>query len=70
MEKHAKQLSIALVLVGVTFIVGIYGMNFDRGASPYNMPELGWRYGYLAVVAVMAVSAAGMLYYFRRKKWL
>ncbi len=61
---------IATLFIPLTFIVGIYGMNFDRGASPYNMPELGWRYGYLAVVAVMAVSAAGMLYYFRRKKWL
>lgn len=61
---------IATLFIPLTFIVGIYGMNFDRAASPYNMPELGWRYGYLAVLAVMAISAAGMLYYFRRKKWL
>ncbi len=61
---------IATLFIPLTFIVGIYGMNFDRGASPYNMPELGWRYGYPAVVALMVVVAAGMLYYFRRKKWL
>ncbi len=61
---------IATLFIPLTFIVGVYGMNFDRGASPYNMPELGWRYGYPAVLAVMAVAAAGMLYYFRRKRWL
>ncbi len=61
---------IATIFIPLTFIVGIYGMNFDRAASPYNMPELGWRYGYPAVIAVMAAAAAGMLYYFWRKKWL
>ncbi len=61
---------IATLFIPLTFIAGVYGMNFDRGASPLNMPELGWRYGYPAVLAVMAVAAAGMLYYFRRKKWL
>ena len=60
---------IATLFIPLTFVVGIYGMNFDRGASPYNMPELGWRYGYPAVLAAMAVVAAGMLYYFRRNKW-
>ncbi|MGE5189631.1 MAG: magnesium/cobalt transporter CorA [Gemmatimonadota bacterium] len=60
---------IATLFIPLTFVVGIYGMNFDRAASPYNMPELGWRYGYPAVLAVMAVLAAGMLYYFRRRKW-
>ncbi len=61
---------IATLFIPLTFIAGLYGMNFDRAASPYNMPELGWRYGYAAVLGVMAVAAAGMLYYFRRKKWL
>jgi magnesium transporter len=45
-------------------------MNFDRSASPFNMPELGWRYGYPAALLLMVVSAWGMLVYFRRKKWL
>jgi magnesium transporter len=61
---------IATLFIPLTFVVGIYGMNFDRGASPYNMPELGWRYGYPAVLGVMGVSVAAMLYYFRGKKWL
>ncbi len=60
---------IATIFIPLTFIVGIYGMNFDTKASPYNMPELGWRYGYPAVLLVMAAVAAGMLYYFQRKKW-
>jgi magnesium transporter len=45
-------------------------MNFDPKASPYNMPELGWRYGYPVVLAAMAAAAGGMLLYFRRRKWL
>ena len=61
---------IATIFIPLTFIVGLYGMNFSTQASPYNMPELGWRYGYPAVLLVMAVMVAGMLYYFRRKKWL
>jgi magnesium transporter len=60
---------VSTIFIPLTFIVGIYGMNFDTKASPYNMPELGWRYGYPAVLLVMAAVAAGMLYYFQRKKW-
>lgn len=60
---------IATIFIPLTFLVGVYGMNFDTEASPYNMPELGWRYGYPAVLLVMAAVAAGMLYYFQRKKW-
>jgi magnesium transporter len=61
---------IATIFIPLTFLVGVYGMNFDPQASPYNMPELRWRYGYPVVLLLMAVIAAGMLYYFRRKKWL
>jgi magnesium transporter len=60
---------IATIFIPLTFLVGVYGMNFNTQASPYNMPELGWRYGYPAVLLVMAAIAAGMLYYFKRKKW-
>ena len=60
---------IATIFIPLNFIVGIYGMNFDTEASPYNMPELGWTYGYPAVLLVTAAVAGGMLYYFRRKKW-
>jgi len=54
---------IATIFIPLTFIAGIYGMNFD-------IPELKWRWGYPATLAVMAVVAVVMLLYFKRKKWL
>jgi len=54
---------IATIFIPLTFIAGIYGMNFD------NMPELHWKYGYFGVWAVMIMVFLLMLYYFRRKKW-
>lgn len=61
---------IATIFIPLTFIAGIYGMNFDPAASPLNMPELAWYWGYPAALAVMALIAGGMLVYFRRRKWL
>lgn len=52
------------MLLPLTFIAGLYGMNFDY------IPETGWRYGYFAVLGVMAVLATGMLWWFRRRRWL
>jgi len=60
---------IGTIFLPLTFIVGVYGMNFDR-SSPYNMPELGSRYGYIAIWGVMIVLAVIMLALFRRKGWL
>lgn len=48
----------------LTFLAGLYGMNFK------NMPELEWQYGYFAVLGLMGGVAVGMLFYFRRKGWL
>jgi magnesium transporter len=61
---------IATVFIPLSFIAGLYGMNFDPDASAWNMPELGWRYGYPAALALMAAMAGGMFWYFRRKGWL
>lgn len=61
---------IATIFIPLTFIAGLYGMNFDPGASPWNMPELGWYWGYPASLLAMAVVAAVMIYYFKRKEWL
>ena len=61
---------VSTIFIPLTFIVGIYGMNFDTKASPYNMPELLWAYGYPALMLFMAVVAGGMLYYVRRKRWI
>ncbi len=60
---------IATIFMPLTFIAGIYGMNFNTAASFLNMPELNWRFGYLFALSVMALAAFGMLVYFRRKKW-
>ena len=55
---------IATIMMPLTLIAGIYGMNFRF------LPELEWRYGYFAILALMAVVAGIMLVYFRRKKWI
>jgi len=59
---------VATIILPLTFVVGVYGMNFGDG--PYNMPELGWRFGYPAVLVGMALTAAIMLQYFRSEGWL
>jgi magnesium transporter len=61
---------IATIFIPLTFIAGIYGMNFNPEASPWNMPELTWRWGYPMVIAFMGVVAGVMILYFRQKKWL
>lgn len=61
---------IATIFIPLTFIAGIYGMNFDTKISPFNMPELRWYFGYPAVMFFMFFASMGMLYYFRKKKWL
>ena len=60
---------IATIFIPLSFVAGVYGMNFDR-SSPYNMPELGWKYGYLFALGVMATMGVGFLAYFHRKGWL
>ncbi|MGE0754688.1 MAG: magnesium/cobalt transporter CorA [Alphaproteobacteria bacterium] len=61
---------ISAVFIPLTFISGLYGMNFNHADSPYNMPELHWRFGYPFVLALMASVALGMLVFFRRRGWL
>lgn len=56
--------TVATIFIPLTFIAGIYGMNFEF------MPELKWRYGYLGVWGVMLTVFLGMVYYFKTKKWL
>jgi len=55
---------IATIFIPLTFIAGIYGMNFD------NIPELHYKYSYFILWAIMFVLFMGMLLYFKRKKWL
>ncbi len=58
---------ISTIFIPLSFVAGLYGMNFDTRVSSLNMPELGWRWGYPAVLALMAALAGVMLLYFRRK---
>jgi magnesium transporter len=55
---------IATIFIPLTFIAGIYGMNFRY------MPELDWRLGYFAVIGLMLAIGILMVIFFRRKKWL
>ncbi len=60
---------IATIFIPLSFVVGLYGMNFDT-SSPYNMPELGWRYGYLTILSLMIGIVGGFLFYFRHRGWI
>lgn len=61
---------VASIFIPLSFIVGLYGMNFNPEVSPLNMPELNWAYGYPFALGLMAVVAGGLVLYFRRKGWL
>jgi magnesium transporter len=61
---------IATVFIPLSFIVGVYGMNFDRSAGPWSMPELGLRYGYPVLWLLMIAIVVVMLVFFRRRRWL
>jgi magnesium transporter len=61
---------IATIFIPLTFIVGVYGMNFDTARSPWNMPELKWYWGYPVIWGLMIAIAGGLLYFFGRKGWL
>ncbi len=60
------------IFIPLTFVVGLYGMNFDyaEGKMPLNMPELHHPYGYLVCVLVMVVISIGQIIFFKRKRWL
>ena len=66
---------ISTIFIPLSFVVGLYGMNFQRDDGhghflPLNMPELYKPWGYPVVLGVMALVVAGQLYYFYRKGWL
>jgi magnesium transporter len=60
---------ISSIFIPLTFIAGIYGMNFNTETSPLNMPELNWYWGYVATLAVMSIVAIGMIIFFWRRGW-
>jgi magnesium transporter len=61
---------IATIFIPLGFIAGVYGMNFRPDASPFNMPELSWYFGYPFALGLMLGVALGLLGYFWRKGWI
>jgi magnesium transporter len=71
MNEIMKVLTIlASIFIPLGFLAGVYGMNFDTGASSFNLPELGFRFGYPMFWAIAILIAGGLLWFFRRKNWL
>lgn len=71
MNEVMKVLTVlASIFIPLTFLAGIYGMNFDPGSGPWNMPELHWEWGYPAFWVVSVLLAGGLLLLFKRKDWL
>jgi magnesium transporter len=61
---------IATIFMPLGFIASLYGMNFDRGRSPWNMPELDWYLGYPFALGIMGAVALGMVFFFWSKGWI
>lgn len=71
MNEVVKVLTIiSTIFLPLSFIAGIYGMNFDTTRSAWNMPELNWLYGYPFALSLMVACAGGMLYAFRHFGWI
>jgi magnesium transporter len=60
---------ISTIFIPLSFIAGLYGMNFSDN-SPWNMPELKWHFGYPFSLALMALVAVSLLFYFRGRRWI
>ena len=54
---------ISTIFIPITFIAGVYGMNFE------HMPELKWPYGYYLILAIMLIIAISLIFFFKRRKW-
>ncbi|MFM1842502.1 MAG: hypothetical protein RLZZ490_1238, partial [Cyanobacteriota bacterium] len=60
---------ISTIFIPLTFIAGIYGMNFNPDRSPFNMPELEWYWGYFICLGMMIIITLIQLYLFKRRGW-
>ncbi|TWU20230.1 Magnesium transport protein CorA [Novipirellula galeiformis] len=61
---------ISTIFIPMSFVAGVYGMNFDSSRSEWNMPETRWQWGYPMALAMMGSMACGMLWVFYRRGWL
>jgi magnesium transporter len=60
---------ISSIFIPLTFIAGVYGMNFNTEKSPFNMPELSWYWGYPFCIGAMMTTALGLIIFFSRRGW-
>lgn len=60
---------ISTIFIPLTFVAGVYGMNFNTETSPWNMPELNWYWGYPACWGLMIAITVGLVYFFWRRGW-
>lgn len=71
MNEIMKMLTVvSSIFIPLTFIAGVYGMNFNTEKSPHNMPELNWYWGYPLCLGAMALIAISLIYFFWRRGWL
>jgi magnesium transporter len=63
-----KLTMVSMFFLPLSFLVGIYGMNF--GSPDSSMPELKWKYGYLFFWCIAFSVVGGLLYWMRRNKWI
>ncbi|MBD2039359.1 magnesium/cobalt transporter CorA [Microcoleus sp. FACHB-672] len=60
---------VSSIFIPLTFIAGVYGMNFNAETSPWNMPELNWYFGYPFCWLIMSITAFSLVYFFWRRGW-
>ncbi len=71
MNEVMKVLTIfSSIFIPLTFVAGVYGMNFDADISPFNIPELRWYFGYPMILILMLSIGLIMVWYFKSKKWI
>jgi len=61
---------IATIFIPLGFLAGVFGMNFNTSASPFNMPELNYKYGYPLFWLLVIIVGGGLLLLFKKKRWL
>jgi magnesium transporter len=60
---------VSAIFIPLTFIAGVYGMNFNHDKSPLNMPELNWYWGYPFCLFLMLTTAASLVFFFWKRGW-
>lgn len=71
MNEVMKVLTVmASIFIPITFLAGVYGMNFDPEAGPWSMPELDWAWGYPTFWGITLAVVGGLLWYFKRRDWI